>query len=87
MASAPDGRRAFVTPIDESTSARELAQLPAPDIDPAFAARVQRRARSTLHERNRLRLDDAAVPALLLLAGAFYTVTSFELMLRIFGSG
>lgn len=66
--------------------ARDLATLPAPAIDPAFSARVQRRGRGAARGALALRLDEAAVPALLLLAGAFYTVASFELMLRIFVS-
>lgn len=69
----------------EDRAAEDLARLPAPAIDPAFAARVQRRARLAQRERGPvLRLDEAAVPAILLIAGFFYTVTSFELMLRIF---
>jgi hypothetical protein len=62
----------------------ELADLPAPPIDPAFAARVQRRARAAMHDRGLLP-SERIVPALLIVAGIFYTVTSFQLMLTIFG--
>lgn len=65
--------------------AAELAHLPAPAIDAALSARVLRRGRAAHRDRApRLRLDELAVPALLLIAGIFYTATSFELMLRIF---
>lgn len=71
----------------EDRLADDLARLPAPAIDPALAAKVHRRARGALRDRGSVvRLDDAVVPALLLLAGIAYTVTSFELMLRIFTS-
>lgn len=62
---------------------RDLAALPAPAIDPAFAARVQRRARAALRDRGLLPRE-RAVPALLLGAGLFYTAASIELMIRIF---
>lgn len=62
---------------------RELADLPAPPIDPAFAARVQRRARAAQQDRGLLPRE-LPVPVLLIAAGIFYTAASFELMLRIF---
>lgn len=71
---------------DEDSLSHELAHLPAPPIDPALAARVQRRARAVHRDRGlRLRPSESLVPALMLVAGVFYTVTSFELMFRIFG--
>lgn len=62
----------------------ELAALPAPPIDPAFSARVQRRARSALRDRGLLP-GERAVPALMLIAGIAYTAVSIDLMIRIFG--
>jgi hypothetical protein len=62
----------------------ELEHLPAPPIDPAFSARLQRRARSALRERDVLHWAEAGVPALLLLAGLFYVASSLVLMVRIF---
>lgn len=63
---------------------RDLATLPAPPIDPAFAERVQRRARAALRERGLLPRE-RAVPALLLAAGVFYAAASIDLMVRVFG--
>jgi hypothetical protein len=66
------------------TPERDLATLPAPAIDPAFSERVQRRARSALRDRGLLPRE-RAVPALLLVAGAFYAAASVDLMIRVFG--
>lgn len=63
---------------------RDLTALPAPAIDPAFADRVRRRGRSALRDRGLLPRE-RAVPALLLVAGLFYTAASIELMARVFG--
>lgn len=57
--------------------------LPAPSIDPAFAARVQRRARAAMQDRGLLP-SELPVPVLLIVAGIFYAAASFELMLRVF---
>jgi hypothetical protein len=74
-----------VTEHDDDRLPRELARLPAPPIDPELSARVQRRARAAHRDRGlRLRPSESVVPALMLVAGVFYTVTSFELLLRIF---
>ncbi len=62
---------------------RDLTNLPAPSIDPAFAARVQRRARVAMGDRGLLPAE-TAVPVLLMLAGIFYAAVSFERMLHIF---
>jgi hypothetical protein len=75
--------------------AKELGELPVPPLDPALAADVQRRARAALAEHAApisgwhalvLGWRAAAMPALLLLAGAFYVVSAFRLMLRIYVS-
>jgi hypothetical protein len=68
----------------EDTLAKELAALPAPPVDAALSARVQRRGRSIWRTRPVLRPREAAVPLLLLLAGLFYTAVSVEIMARIF---
>jgi len=70
---------------DHDPLARALGALPAPAIDPAFAARIGRRARAAYRQPLSLRPGEVAVPALMLAAGLFYTAASFELMLRIFG--
>lgn len=63
----------------------DLHELPAvPPIDPAFAARVQSRARARLRDRGLLPRE-RAVPALLLLAGVFSAATSIELFIRLWG--
>ena len=70
---------------DDDGLHRDLARLPAPPIDPEFSARVQRRARAAHRDRGlRLRPSESFVPALLLVAGIFYTVTSLQLLVRIF---
>jgi len=75
--------------------AKELSELPVPPLDPALAADVQRRARAALAEQATpsswwhtvvLGCRAAAMPALLLLTGAFYVVSTFQLMLRIYVS-
>lgn len=71
---------------DEDSLRLDLARLPAPAIDPDVSSRVARRSRAVHRDRGlRLRPAESVVPALMLVAGVFYTVTSFELMLRIFG--
>ncbi|MDQ3037464.1 MAG: hypothetical protein M3Y87_34030 [Myxococcota bacterium] len=75
-----------MTDRDDDHLSRDLARLPAPPIDAELSARVSRRARAAHRDRGlRLRPSESVVPALLLVAGAFYTVTSFQLMLQIFG--
>ncbi len=76
-----------MTPIDETNTDSSLGALPDPAIDPAFSARVQRRARAVVRDRGPLRLDlgESAVPLVLILAGIFYTAASIEVMARIFG--
>jgi hypothetical protein len=73
--------------------AHDLRELPIPPLDPALDAAVQRRARAVFVERAApkpwwqavaLGLQGAAVPAVLLLTGAFYVVGAFQLMLRIY---
>ena len=75
--------------------ARQLSELPVPPLDPAFADEVQRRARAALAEQAAPRSwwhtvvlgwRAAAMPALLLVTGAFYVVSTFRLMLRIYVS-
>jgi hypothetical protein len=77
----------------EDPLGRELGELPVAPLDPAFDAAVQRRARAALAEDAQPRSwwqalalgwQAGAVPALLLLTGAFYVVGAFQLMLKIY---
>lgn len=74
----------MTTNQDETEVDRALAALLAAPIDPAFAARVQHRARAAYRAPSGLRRDEAAVPGLLLVAGIVYVAASVGAMLRIF---
>jgi anti-sigma factor RsiW len=81
-------------PLADHALSQQLAELPAPAIDGAFSARVLRKARGELRQPGEgtfsirgllLSWETALAPAIVLLAGAAYTVGAIIQLATIFG--
>ncbi len=70
----------------EEESLRDRIDMPAPPIDPDFAARVGRKAHARYRAHHWPQPDERMVPALLVVFGLFYTAISIERMVSIFSS-